>query len=235
MEVFKVKGFLPQSMGATVVVPSEITTKAGSDFDIDKLNMYLKNTYVTKSGDIKQVPFFGIGEEGMNKAKEFIKAQDLAGDNGQRTEEALEDDINTLAERLYKQSLENEYYESLEAIITLPENFERLITPVSDGGLKKIADKLDDLRNDKEENIKNKLISRKFMDSVRHAFVTGKKWVGIAAVNITGQSLTQKSEVYIDPAKFLELSSLNITNNSLSLYSCIFYILKAKIKAIKIL
>ena len=207
VEVFKVKGFLPQSMGATVVVPSEITTKAGSDFDIDKLNMYLKNTYVTKSGDIKQVPFFGIGEEGMNKAKEFIKAQDLTGDNGQRTEEALEDDINTLAERLYKQSLQNEYYESLEAIITLPENFERLVTPVSDGGLKKIADKLDTLRNDKEENIKNKLISRKFMDSVRHAFVTGKKWVGIAAVNITGQSLTQKSEVYIDPAKFLELSN----------------------------
>jgi hypothetical protein len=206
VEVFKVKGFLPQSMGATVVVPSEITTKAGSDFDIDKLNMYLKNTYVTKSGDIKQVPFFGIGEEAMNKVKEFIKSEDLADDAGQRTEEALEDDINTLAERLYKQSLENEYFESLEALLTLPENFERLITPVSDGGLKKIADKLDELRSDKEENIKNRLISRKFMDSIRHAFVTGKKWVGIAAVNITGQSLTQKSEVYIDITKFAELS-----------------------------
>ena len=206
VEVFKVKGFLPQSMGASVVVPSEITTKAGSDFDIDKLNIYLKNTYVTKSGDIKQVPFFGIGEEAMNKAKAFIESEELAGDMGKRTEEVLEDDINTLAERLYKQSLENEYYDSLESIITLPENFERLITPVSDGGLKKIADKLDDLRNDKEENVKNRLISRKFMDSIRHAFVTGKKWVGIAAVNITGQSLTQKSEVYIDVTKFAELS-----------------------------
>ncbi len=206
VEVFKVKGFLPQSMGATVVVPSEITVKAGSDFDIDKLNMYLKNTYVTKSGDIKQVPFFGIGEEAMNKVKEFIKSEDLAGDVGQRTEEALEDDMNTLAERLYKQSLENEYFDSLESLLTLPENFERLITPVSDGGLKKIAEKLDDLRNDKEENVKNKLISRKFMNSIRHAFVTGKKWVGIAAVNITGQSLTQKSEVYIDPSKFVGLS-----------------------------
>lgn len=206
VEVFKVKGFLPQYMGATVVVPSEITVKAGSDFDIDKLNMYLKNTYVTKSGDIKQVPFFGIGEEAMAKVKEFIVSQDLVGDTGKRTEEALEDDINTLAERLYKQSLENEYFESLEALLTLPENFDRLITPVSDGGLKKIADKLDTLRNDKEENIKNKLISRKFMDSIRHAFVTGKKWVGIAAVNITGQSLTQKSQVYIDPAKFAEVS-----------------------------
>lgn len=205
VEVFKVKGFLPQSMGASVVVPSEITTKSGSDFDIDKLNIYLKNTYVTKSGDIKQVPFFGIGEEAMNKVKEFIKSENLAGDVGQRTEEALEDDINTLAERLYKQSLENEYFDSLESIITLPENFERLITPVSDGGLKEIADKLDTLRNDKEENVKNRLISRKFMNSLRHAFVTGKKWVGIAAVNITGQSLTQKSQVYIDPSKFSEL------------------------------
>lgn len=207
VEVFKVKGFLPQSMGATVVVPSEITVKAGSDFDIDKLNIYLKNTYLTKSGDIKQVPFFGIGEEAMNKVKAFIDSEDLVGDVGQRTEEPLEYDLNTLAERLYKQSLENEYFESLESLITLPENFDRLITPVSDGGLKKIADRLDELRNDKEEDIKNKLISRKFMDSIRHAFVTGKKWVGIAAVNITGQSLTQKSKIYIDPSKFSELSN----------------------------
>jgi uncharacterized protein YeeX (DUF496 family) len=34
IEVFRVKGFLPAFMGRTVVVPSEITTKAGSDFDI---------------------------------------------------------------------------------------------------------------------------------------------------------------------------------------------------------
>jgi hypothetical protein len=38
-----IKDFLPLSYGKCVVVPSEITTKAGSDFDIDKLNMYIYN------------------------------------------------------------------------------------------------------------------------------------------------------------------------------------------------
>lgn len=38
-----IKGFLPKEMGDMVVVPSEIVGKAGSDFDIDKLNIYLSN------------------------------------------------------------------------------------------------------------------------------------------------------------------------------------------------
>ena len=32
-----IKGFLPKSMGDAIVVPSEITGKAGSDFDVDKI------------------------------------------------------------------------------------------------------------------------------------------------------------------------------------------------------
>ncbi len=38
IDSFMVVGFLPQYMGDTVVVPTELVTKAGSDFDIDKLN-----------------------------------------------------------------------------------------------------------------------------------------------------------------------------------------------------
>jgi hypothetical protein len=57
------KGFLPSYMGNTVVVPSEITTKAGSDFDIDKLNMYLKAVYTDHNGDIKLVKYRGSEEE----------------------------------------------------------------------------------------------------------------------------------------------------------------------------
>lgn len=43
IEFFKVKGFLPAIMGSSVVVPSAITRKGGSDFDVDKLNTYLNN------------------------------------------------------------------------------------------------------------------------------------------------------------------------------------------------
>lgn len=43
MVYYKVKEFLPYESGPVVVLPSVITTIAGSDFDIDKLSMYDKN------------------------------------------------------------------------------------------------------------------------------------------------------------------------------------------------
>lgn len=45
IELIKIKGFLPKQAGNIVVMPTEIVGKAGSDFDIDKLYMYMKNTY----------------------------------------------------------------------------------------------------------------------------------------------------------------------------------------------
>jgi hypothetical protein len=206
-EVFKIKGFLPQSMGDTVVVPSEITSKAGSDFDIDKLNMYLKNTYVTAKGQLKEVPFFGYGEDAKAAIKKFILKEDLESifDINERTIAATEDDYGTLADKLYKQSLENQYIDSLEKLLTLDENYERLVNPVSDGGLEKVSEDLDKLRGFDESNVKNRILDGNYMTSLRHAFVTAKKWVGIGAVNITNHSLAQKGEVYIDPTKIAAL------------------------------
>jgi hypothetical protein len=206
-EVFKIKGFLPQSMGDTVVVPSEITSKAGSDFDIDKLNMYLKNTYVTAKGQLKEVPFFGYGEDVKVAIKKFILKEDLESifDINERTIAVTEDDYGTLADKLYKQSLENQYIDSLEKLLTLDENYERLVNPVSDGGLEKVSEDLDKLRGSDESKIKNRILDGNYMTSLRHAFITAKKWVGIGAVNITNHSLAQKGEVYIDPTKIAAL------------------------------
>lgn len=200
VEVFKIKGFLPEFMGKTVVVPSEITTKAGSDFDIDKLNMYLKNVYVTPSGEIKSVPFFGFGQEAKNKIKQFILEEDIKGllDLNNDVTGDREDDYGTLADKLYKQSLENEYFRSLERLVTLPENFDRLTSQNTDKDLKNIATKLDELKGEDETSVKNRLLDRNYMSKLRHAFITAKKWVGIAAVNITGNALVQKTDVYVE-------------------------------------
>jgi hypothetical protein len=258
VEVFRVKGFLPQYMGATVVVPSEITAKAGSDFDIDKLNMYLKSVYVDKNGEVKIVEykdseeatkeFFGkifdekLEKTKVKKAELFEAAQilihglDDPNNLVERYADLLDSILDTYADPsdfeasimselqelgdkqlqaalktkfvkdMYKKSLENEYYDSLEKMITLPENFRRLISPVDDAGLKKIAEDMDDLRGYNESNIKNRVLNRNYMTSLRHSFVVAKKWVGIAAVNITGHSLAQKTKIYIDPAKFEQLS-----------------------------
>lgn len=200
VEVFKIKGFLPEFMGKTIVVPSEITTKAGSDFDIDKLNLYLKNIYVTPSGEIKSVPFFGYGEQAKEAIKKFILEEDIKAmlDINSDISGSREDDYGTLADKLYKQSLENEYFRSIEALLTLPQNFNRLTSPNTDTTLKEIAGKLDKLRNENEGDIKNRLLDRNYMTNQRHAFLTGKRWIGIAAVNITGNSLAQKTDVFVE-------------------------------------
>lgn len=248
VENFRVKGFLPSYMGASVVVPSEITTKAGSDFDIDKLNMYLKNIYIDATGDIRLVKgleteeatkeFYGkvfdsISEKIAINKSEILEALQIAAyqlkDPNNLTgkysdilskllenadpigiEEQLMKEIGEISDKnlqaelkrkyvetMYTQSIENEYYESLEELLSLPENFERLVKPNDDTTLKDLASELDDLRGEDESGIKNRLLNRNYMTKLRHAFITAKKWVGIAAVNITGQSLSQKSEVYV--------------------------------------
>jgi hypothetical protein len=108
------------------------------------------------------------------------------------------DDYGTLADKLYKQSLENEYFRSIEALLTLPENFDRLTSPNTDTTLKEIADNLDTLRGENEGDIKNRLLDRNYMTNQRHAFLTGKRWIGIAAVNITGNSLAQKTDIFVE-------------------------------------
>ena len=259
VEVFRVKGFLPQYMGYTVVVPSEITKKAGSDFDIDKLNIYLKSVYTDRNGNVKLIKWQGseqatkdffakVYDESTErkalKKAELIEAIDVLiygledtkgllnkyGEYILSIQDKYEDpfmfraemekeldrltDANLNAEMrtaevnsMYKKSLENEYYESLEELLTLPENFIKLITPVDDAGLEKISEVLDDAREYNEADVKGRLINRNFMTSMRHAFITGKRWVGIAAVNITNLSLRQKSKVYLDPSKISSLSA----------------------------
>ena len=257
VEAFIVKAFLPQYMGKTVIVPSEITTKAGSDFDIDKLNMYLKSIYIDKNGEIKIIKLKGTEEatkdfydkvfdetlenKKINKAEFFDAAtilvedlddaknlvdryadkldilfaeantleerRDILDDFIKKLEELGDKDVQALlkekfVEDSYRRALENEYYDSLEKLVTMPENFQRLISPVSDDGLKDLSIVLDELRGYDENLIKNRLLDRNYMTSLRHAFITAKRWIGIAAVNITGHSLTQKSKTYIDPERF---------------------------------
>ena len=83
----RVKSFLPEVYGKTVVVPSEMTKIAGSDFDIDKLNMYLMNTYIDSKGDLKLVPIDVTRDE----------LADMYGDSIDVEEEFLKEAIKKTA------------------------------------------------------------------------------------------------------------------------------------------
>lgn len=257
IEVFKIKGFLPQYMGSTVVVPAEITTKAGSDFDIDKLNMYLKSLYLDEEGKIRYVKvleneektkeyFSNLFDKKLNidknnigksvkKAREALALEMLDADSkltgdaetiknllGEIYEEAdfknqslyiLFDKLNDdqiqevlkqrFVENLYKKALENRHYEALEKLITLKENFSSLISPVDDGGYKATAKKIRKLKGIIIP--KNTLIDRNYLTKKRNSFALAKKWIGIAATNITGLSNRQKTTVIFDRTRIENL------------------------------
>ena len=229
VEVFKVKGFLPEYMGRTVVVPSEITKKAGSDFDIDKLNMYLKATYVDADGNVRLIEYKGSEEATKDfygkvydqiNAKPEAKSQ-LAEQYGDLlkslyVDELIEEEVidasrDNFVDKMYKRSLENEYYASLEKILTFPENFDRLLNPNTDATLKELSAKMDKLEGINESAIKNKMIDRNYLTQLRQSFITAKKWVGIAAVNITGNSLVQKAQIYFkDGSLFLPHNTIQV-------------------------
>ena len=48
IDSIRIVGFLDPQWGDMIVVPSELVAKAGSDFDIDKLNLFLANYYIDK-------------------------------------------------------------------------------------------------------------------------------------------------------------------------------------------
>ncbi len=268
VDVIVIKKFLPKEFGDSVVIPAALVQKVGSDFDIDKLSMYLKNVYADAKGNIKLVPFYGYGKNALAKfeqlyadiAEEKIdiirgkieKLGDLQNILGniltEQTSEKFKNkwipilrnmfgrDMSALdveeaimsrlelrgkelsdldnyelqeilmeefKERMYKKSLENEYIQNMENLITHPRNYENLIKPNSADPLKDLSIEIAEKTVGQSFDYKNvgNMLDRTFMSSLRHAFVTGKYAIGIAAVNQTNHALNQRQPIYIDKSK----------------------------------
>jgi len=205
IEHFKIKQFLPREMADTVIVPSALVKKVGSDFDIDKLNVYLKNVYI-KNGKPKMIPFFGIGEEARQKLQKTILKEDLEGIF--KLDQEFPEVYDVSYEALYKKSLENAYIESLEKLISNKRNFEQLTTPNSSDELKGLSQKITRKLGIKpfESATVGDILDRGFMSRLRQAFVTGKYAIGIAAVAQTSHSLSQRQPTFVDTRKLGNLT-----------------------------
>jgi hypothetical protein len=220
IDAFRIKKFLPKEFGDSVVIPSALVKKVGSDFDIDKLSIYFKNVLVNAKGEPKVVPFFGYGEQAKKKISEWLITNELETlfDVKKEDPDAIEnlteqDEEKDLADidKYYKKSLENAYIESLEKLITHPSNFKRLTTPNSADQLKDLSKKITKKLGFEafDYSSTGNMLSRRFMSRLRHAFVTGKYAIGIAAVSQTNHSLNQREPIYIDINRFDNLDSID--------------------------
>jgi hypothetical protein len=107
-----------------------------------------------------------------------------------------------------REALENEYIQSLENLISHPQNFERLVQPNSAKVLQDLAQEIAERTIGESFNYTDvgNLINRRFMSSIRHAFISGKYAIGIAAVSQTNNSMNQRQPMYIDPARLENVS-----------------------------
>jgi hypothetical protein len=107
---------------------------------------------------------------------------------------------DAIVNKLYKQSLENEFIQSSENLISNPLNFEKLITPNSADQLKGISKTIVErvIGSSFDYTNVNNMLDRRYMSRLRNAFVSGKRAIGIAAVNQTNQSLNQRTTIILD-------------------------------------
>jgi hypothetical protein len=211
IEAFRVKKFLPAEYGDSVVIPSAITRKTGSDFDIDKLSIYLKNTYTGEDGFPKVVPYFGMDEvEAKKKYRDLLKKEDqdevaflkaLGLDEiFDKIDEAADESNESWIDRIYAKGIENEYVESLERLVMHPQNFDNLIKPNSAEELKELTEHINQSLDREEIDFTSPgfMLSRKNMSGLRNAFVGGKKAIGVGAVGQTNHANNQGANVFVD-------------------------------------
>jgi len=99
-----------------------------------------------------------------------------------------------------KKALENAYIESLENLISHPENFNRLTKPNSAEDMKNLAKKINKQIGKVETDYSNvgNMLKITFMNPLRQDFVGGSYAIGIAAVGQTGLSQRQRGVITID-------------------------------------
>jgi hypothetical protein len=241
IEAFEIAKFLPQGFGDSVIVPSALVKKVGSDFDIDKLFIYLKSLYTAKDGKLKVVPYFGIGKEAKSKIEElynsgeldeYIKSVKNALPEGE-VEDRLFKSIfpeeyaaskQDVIEKFYRESLDNAYISSFEKLVSHPLNFVNLVKPNSAKQMQDLTSEIEQLVGIEKPNYSDAslMLDREFMSELRNDFVRGKYNIGIAATSQTGNAQSQRGLLTIDTSKldlasekdrrFLQDGSIRFTN-----------------------
>lgn len=66
MQPLFIKGFLPQNSGAAIMMPADIVTTTGSDFDFDSVYVFLKEFYFDKNAGLRNFYYTKLSQEERN-------------------------------------------------------------------------------------------------------------------------------------------------------------------------
>jgi exodeoxyribonuclease-5 len=145
MEVMEVYEFLDKSAGNVIIPPTEIVTKSGADFDVDKMTIMMPNIInKTKKLDEAGLEYLKMANPDLNFSEENIEVVTQLINDGAPlwvVSEELEAVGNaiidyTAGDAEYAKNdkiagVENQLIEAMRDIILRPENFNLLTTPNS--------------------------------------------------------------------------------------------------------
>ena len=234
IDAFRIAKFLPKEFGDSVVIPSKLVMKVGSDFDIDKLNVYLKSVFTNREGnpemfkiikDSEQATkdyYAGVFDELIQSKEQTVLDQLFRISNSEFVDTDTENNLNNKLARIgekrankesfvrnaYKAALQNAYIQSSQNLVSSKENFGQLVKPNSADQLKTLAKEINKLRDITEVDYTatGNMLDRGFMTKLRHDFVTGKYAIGIAAVNQTNHANNQRENIFVDTRKIKGVS-----------------------------
>ena len=119
MEFAEVWHFLDPAIGNTVIVPTEIVAKAGSDFDVDKIFFMLPN--ITSNGELVAKP-----AESLEDLRKLVKKANKATLK-ERKKPGFRSATSLINQ--YKKWSQNQLIKSTKEILSLPENYASLVKP----------------------------------------------------------------------------------------------------------
>jgi hypothetical protein len=221
IDKIRIKGFLPKSYGNAIVVPYELSKKAGSDFDIDKLNIFFPKLKLDYKATSKKA-LSQLGNRINDKIKNLIESKESEFEKNYLTslskndfvnlldvnynslievEKKLIDDYKSLLESnavyIYDtKSTENEILSLYNDILGSPEYRELLNTSIDNNEIADIIKKEIEV----EKNIKKLDAGYLMFDPVyavdrRYSFMTAKSTLGSVALHATHNAESQKHKL----------------------------------------
>ena len=244
MDFMEVKEFLPPSYGQVVILPTEVVAKSGTDFDVDKSNIYMPHINLGKGKTIKMYNANDVDGRSKQEIEEeiSIRYSALNGTLEKNEREAFEkihgtipsnftnakEKIDELEEKLKnfeKNALENAIISDAKEILSHHTMRKILLTPNSTSMFDEVASKLEStLSYDRKKMVNGDRTGRvsgtRFMDPIYNNFKhyansVGKTNISIAAkANVISAQLRQSGAI-VSPT-FLGMSYEKLISTMLS-------------------
>lgn len=207
----KVIGFLPVGMDQMVIMPREITTQGGSDFDVDKLNLFVPNTYEINNRVEYVDPT--LNPEDVWKQVEDEKLDKKYGEGSSEAvnklwaslfgtiDEIVEDEVDFKKEKFIREfrlkQLQNKLIEQTLEVLKNPASLKSLLTPNSAADLENLAKKYK-----KTAAIEtSQMFMPKTLADITEQMYASKALVGVFASQITHHVLSQQVGLHFDTGR----------------------------------